>query len=325
MAIKNSLRYIFFIASTLFIFSCHSPVELVKRKYRPVYFAYSGEKENKKSTSNCNSSDNLLHNPAWQSNFLNPTNVNVHTKDNLLASIAKAETKKIKITEPSVEKQKIKFPQSNTSNHAQDYSYHILSPSTPSDKPIAAPATPLLYKISIICLSLCLLSLFCIFASYLFPAFPLLAYIAATFPESWLTGIILAIIGFIKYRKNPGPAEPKRLERLSMIAFILSLMQFLVILFIIIATFLIIYSITPLIVLMYLFGAMALVSFVFGIIGLIRVLRDVQQSRKNRFKAILISIFSLVPVILMIAWFVAVGTFIAAALPYLTFLIFILH
>ncbi len=331
MKFKKLLTNALLAGSSLLLFSCHNSLEIIKKRYSPGYYvAFSGQKEKKNPpTALHHPADSIAVKPlvhiaahAFEEPVTHPDLLKPSVIDpvNLTASVEKTET-----TRPK-RKQTKQF-QSVSKNHEQKCTHYFLPDSSYPDDVSAKPKIPLLYKIAIIFLLLFLLSLLFAFASAIFPAINFLAYAGAVFPELWVTGIILAIIGFIKYRKIPDALSPEllHLNGFSKTAFILSAIELILLPFIVIATFLIVYSFTSLITLVLLFAALFLVSFVFGAIGLIKVLKDPMQSKKNRLKALLTAMFSIVPACLLIAWFVAVGTFIAAALPYFAAVLFILH
>ena len=320
MKFQRFLRHTLVSAIIILICSCHHSVELVKRKYMPGYYiATTGEKKTPTVIHKKNALDSLLCMPVKEVSFLKPSVIN---SDDLVASTERIETKKA--TEPY-----IKSVRSSVAPHDKhDHFRYLLGESFHPEETKPAPtAIPMLNKIAIMFLLLCLLSLAFALASYVFRSVPFLSSAGAIFPELWLIGIALAIIGFFKSLKNADPTntEPKRLNRFSKIAFILEILGALNFLLIVPATFLILYSIMPLLILVYLLSAISLISFTFSTIGLIKTLQDPEQLKKNKLKAILISILSLVPIGLMIAWFIAVGTFLSAAIPYFAFLLFILH
>jgi hypothetical protein len=336
MKLKKITSPVLLVISSLILFSCSSSTELIKKKYHPGYYiAHSWGKEKKKNaqTSKRNTgtkeqkkhvaiteSHNQKYSPLdsialpyGSSDFLK---CSVTNSDKLIASTEKTRDRKINT-------QKAKLPQFTNKRHfPSSHSFQLNHDDTSKKKQI-----PLLYKVAIVFLLLCLVSLLFGLLSVLFPEVLFLAYAGAIFPEAWLIGIVHAIIGLINYWKTPAPLslETKHNDIFSRISFILTIVEFVLLLSIIVATFFALHSLSPLITLIEIFMTVFLVSFVCSIVGLINVLKNPEQVRKNRLKAILNCLFSIVPAILLVAWLIAVASFIYAAIPYVAFLIFILH
>ena len=324
--------------SSLTLFSC-SVSEVIKKKYRPgFYLAHRGENKSsvpfrKDTEKNTIQKENKKLNIAISSRKQDSVVPQLFLKSAISNDITNKQNFSDNVTASSITKKRDKSK--NQKNNFKTGSREIkqgfhpqqVFQSLPQDPPTASPKVIWQFTVAIICLLLCLLGILCIFGYSLLPALHFLVYVAAVFPETWFCGILFSIIGFFKYRKNPEniPAEPKPLNFFSRLAFILEIVELIDVPLIIVATFLALFSIKPLIVLVVLMFVMSLVSFVAGIIGLIKTLKDPKQSRNNIIKAILISLCSLIPVCLVLAWFIAVGTALVAALPYLAAALFILH
>jgi len=320
MKSKKVLQYVFLGACILLFFSC-GVSEIVKKKYRPgFYIAHKGEKK----TPTVLPKDEKK-NTFQKENKEPDITVSIKKPDSITPQFF-LNPEQTNITASSITKKKSDFKTVSREIKRSLYPQHFFQ-SFPQDPPASSPKVIWQFKVAIICLSICLLGIICIFGYSLLPALHFLVYVAGIFPETWLAGILFSIIGFFKYRKNPEniPAEPKELNFFSRLSFILGIIELIDVPLIIIATALAIFSFTPLIVLTVLMLVMSATGFISGMIGLIKTLKDPKQSRKNIVKAILISLFSPVPFFLMLAWFIAVGTAIVAAAPYLAAALFILH
>jgi len=337
---KTKLNTCIWLVAIILVSSCNTSLNITKRHYKSGYYVSVGGGKNKHKDIIIEKPKNLTKNDINNSEKSENT-----TGPTLLASLDKSnknvaselfseykneqsisEKTKKNLTKPiPIHKKSLKIIKRNIFNSP----HFLTNPSTPEEK-TSWKDIPILYKIAIIFFLLCLLSLLFLLGSALFPTVELFSIIGATFPLTWLTGIIFSIIGVFKYKKtsklsSSTPTERKRLNIFSKIALILEFANLLAVLMIVIGTFLIVFTAFPILFFLYLFCGITIISFVFSIIGLIKTLKDPQQSQKNRILSILISILFWVPVGLFIAWIVAVGAALSAVLPYLPFLMMLIN
>jgi hypothetical protein len=316
-----SINYLFILLTAFTFFSCGVSINIAKRQYRPGIY--------------CNIS---------RTKYIIDT---VKTQEEISSSLLDGRPAAVSLVDAvassgnsfPVPAKKVLLDQSNSKTIVHQISFPKNKKTAEQkikddDKPPEKPARSKALKTAKIFLIAGLIGfLFILLLSFIpIASVQLLnvcSFIAAIGILCWPVGIILAIIGVVKtFKKNKSPIvdDTKHLDKFSKISLPLLIVSFIDLLLLIVATLLSLFIgfnllIASAIILFVLFT----LGFIASTLGLIRTLSDVNQPRKNIVKAIMLAILNVVPIALALAWIIAVGMAIQAAIPFLAVALLILH